>query len=148
MDAVSAALTAALSDSDSEAAGGRRSLSSHQLTMARILNRGPDPREERRCRTRPATPLSLPPLDTRWVSSEALTRPWLPEADRWWLDRLPDSILHTQPRVFGRKTIFLVDKKLPKSESDLTMSKSPFSNNLDHNKGRHSKSSTLLSGAS
>ena len=147
MDAVSATLTAALSDSDSEAAGGRRSLSSHQLTMARILNRGPDPREERRCRTRPATPLSLHPLDTRWVSSEALTRPWLPEADRWWLDRLPDSILHTQPRVFGRKTIFLVDKKFPKSESDLTISKSHFSNNLDHNNGRHSKSSTLLSGA-
>ena len=147
MDAVSAALTAALSDSDSETAGGRRSLSSHQLTMARILNRGPDPRGERRCRTRPATPLSQPPLDTRWVSSEALTRPWLPEADRWWLDRPPDTILHTQPWVFGRKTIFLVDKKLPKSESDLTMSKSPFSNNLDHNNGRHSKSSTLLSGA-
>ena len=147
MDAVSAALTAALSDSDSKAAGGRRSLSSHQLTMARILNRGPDPRGERRCRTRPATPLTQPPQDTQWVSSEALTRPWLPEADRWWLDRPPDSILHTQPRVFGRKTIFLVDKKFPKSESDLTISKSPFSNNLDHNNGRHSKSSTLLSGA-
>ena len=147
MDAVSAALTAALSDSDSEAGGGRRSLSSHQLTMARILNRGPDPRGQRRCRTRPATPLSHPPLDTRWVSSEALTRPWLPEADRWWLDRLPDTILHTQPWVFGRKTIFLVDKKFPKSESDLTISISPFSNNLDHNNGRHSKSSTLLSGA-
>ena len=147
MDAVSAALTAALSDSDSEAGGGRRSLSSHQLTMARILNRGPDPRGQRRCRTRPATPLSHPPLDTRWVSSEALTRPWLPEADRWWLDRPPDTILHTQPRVFGRKTIFLVDKKFPKSESYLTISKSPFSNNLDHNNGRHSQSSTLLSGA-
>jgi len=58
------------------------------------------------------------PADQRWVSSERLTEPWTTE-EKWWLSKNNDVFLDTDSRVFGRKKIFLVDKKAPKSESDI-----------------------------
>ena len=57
--------------------------------------------------------------DRRWLSSERLVEPWVVE-DRWWLAGRHASFLDTDSQVFGRKQIFLVDrKKSPKSESDI-----------------------------
>ena len=56
--------------------------------------------------------------DSRWLSSERLTEPWTTE-EKWWLSRNNDTFLDTNSRVFGRKKIYLVDKKLPKSENDI-----------------------------
>ena len=58
------------------------------------------------------------PTDSRWLSSERLTEPWTTE-EKWWLSRNNDNFLDTDSRVFGRKKIYLVDKKVPKSESDV-----------------------------
>lgn len=58
------------------------------------------------------------PADSRWLSSERLTEPWTTE-EKWWLSRNNDTFLDTDTRVFGRKKIYLVDKKAPKSESDV-----------------------------
>jgi len=58
------------------------------------------------------------PADSRWLSSERLTEPWTTE-EKWWLSRNNDNFLDTDSRVFGRKKIYLVDKKVPKSESDV-----------------------------
>ena len=58
------------------------------------------------------------PTDSRWLSSERLTEPWTTE-EKWWLSRNNDTFLDTDSRVFGRKKIYLVDKKVPKSESDV-----------------------------
>merc|ERR1711892_590970 len=58
------------------------------------------------------------PVDNRWLSSERLTEPWTIE-EKWWLSRYNDTFLDTDSRVFGRKKIYLVDKKLPKSENDI-----------------------------
>lgn len=58
------------------------------------------------------------PVDNRWLSSERLTEPWTTE-EKWWLSRNNNAFLDTDSRVFGRKKIYLVDKKAPKSESDV-----------------------------
>jgi len=45
--------------------------------------------------------------------------PWVVE-ERWWLAPRHASFLDTDSQVFGRKQIFLVNrKKSPKSESDI-----------------------------
>ena len=57
--------------------------------------------------------------DRRWLSSEHLVEPWVVE-DRWWLSNRCEAFLDTDSRVFGRKKIFLVDrKKGQNSESDI-----------------------------
>lgn len=60
--------------------------------------------------------------DRRWLSSGKLADPW-DQHDRWWLSRTScRSFLDTDKRVFGRKKVFLVDKKtFPKSEGDLVI---------------------------
>lgn len=58
------------------------------------------------------------PSDTRWLSSEHLTEPWTME-EKWWLSRTNDTFLDTNSRVFGRKKVYLVDKKVLKSENDI-----------------------------
>ena len=63
--------------------------------------------------------LPSPVWDRRWVSSEHLVEPWLVE-DRWWLGGRCDSFLDTGTMVFGQKKIFLIDRKPPKSEGDLS----------------------------
>ena len=93
-------------------------LSDHQKTLNKILHRRRHTSE--RLVTTPRSGVLT--SDTRWVSSEALTIPWSAE-DKWWLTGTKSfSFLDTQPRVFGSKTVFLIGKKLPKSESDLTIS--------------------------
>ena len=55
----------------------------------------------------------LKPVDGRCLSDPGL--------DKWWLAGPPGSLLDTKARVFGRKKIYLVDKKFPKSENDLVL---------------------------
>lgn len=93
-------------------------LSDHQKTLEKILHRSRHTSE--RLLVTPQSEVLT--TDMRWVSSEALTRPWSAE-DKWWLTGDKSfNLLDTQPRVFGSKTIFLIGQKLPKSESDLTLS--------------------------
>jgi hypothetical protein len=57
--------------------------------------------------------------DRKWLSSDHLVAPpWIVE-DRWWLNGRVSPFLDTDSQVFGRKKVFLIDRKLPKSESDL-----------------------------
>jgi len=56
--------------------------------------------------------------DRRWLSSEHLVEPWVME-DRWWLTGRCTSFLDTSGQIFGQKRVYLVDKKAPKSESDI-----------------------------
>ena len=61
------------------------------------------------------------PVDVRWLSDPGLAQPCqIP--DKWWLAGLPESFLETKARVFGRKKVYLIDKKFPKSENDLVSS--------------------------
>merc|ERR1712029_590881 len=79
--------------------------------------------------------------DMRGVSSEALTRPWSAE-DKWWLTGAKSvNFLETKPRVFGSKTVFLIGQKLPKSESDLTLS---HHNTISMNMVKKSRSSSTF----
>ena len=101
-------------------ASSDNNLSDHQKTLEKILHRSRHTSE--RLLTTPQSEVLT--TDMRWVSSEALTRPWSAE-DKWWLTGDQSvNLLDTQPRVFGSKTIFLIGQKLPKSESDLTLSQS------------------------
>ena len=101
-------------------ASSDNNLSDHQKTLEKILHRSRHTSE--RLLTTPRSEVLT--TDMRWVSSEALTRPWSAE-DKWWLSGDKSvNLLDTQPRVFGSKTIFLIGQKLPKSESDLTLSQS------------------------
>ena len=63
----------------------------------------------------------LQPADVRWLSDPGLAQPWQTQ-EKWWLAGLQESQLHTKPRVFGRKKVYLVDTKVPKSENDLVLS--------------------------
>jgi len=104
---------------NSKRASSDDNLSDHQKTLNKILQRRRHTSE--RLVTNPRSPDVLT-TDTRWVSSEALTRPWAVE-DKWWLSGATSvNFLDTKPRVFGSKTVFLIGQKLPKSESDLTLS--------------------------
>lgn len=95
----------------------------HEQTLAKILNRKRH-LSERICFSRPLTPLENHNMDTRWISSESLTHPWVAE-DKWWLSNPSYTILDTNPRVFGRKKVFLIDKKYPRSENNLSISYDP-----------------------
>ena len=44
--------------------------------------------------------------------------------EKWWLATISQTILDTKPRVFGHRKIFLIDKKYPHSENNLTIGKS------------------------
>jgi len=108
---------------------GKRSVSSNRVTdeimalghlnedpLDRILNR---PRDNSARFIRSSSRTSdYKPADNRWLSSERLTEPWTTE-EKWWLSRNNDTFLDTDSRVFGRKKIYLVDKKVPKSENDI-----------------------------
>ena len=59
--------------------------------------------------------------DVRWLSDPALAEPWQ-SPDKWWLAGLPESVLDTKARVFGRKKVYFVDNKFPKSENNLVLS--------------------------
>ena len=112
---------------------GKRSQSSNRVTdeimalghsdddtIARILNRPRDKSwlgSDRFIRSS-SRASDYKPADNRWLSSERLTEPWTTE-EKWWLSRNNDTFLDTDSRVFGRKKIYLVDKKAPKSESDI-----------------------------
>ena len=63
----------------------------------------------------------LKPVDARWLSDPGLTQP-RQTTEKWWLAGPPGSFLDTEARVFGRKKVYLVDKKFPKSENDLVSS--------------------------
>jgi len=95
------------------ASSDENTLSDHQQTLSKILNRARHTSE----RTPASGHFEVLAMDTRWASSEALPR------DMW---RLASSssvnFLDTKPRVFGSKTVFLIDRKVPKSESDRTLS--------------------------
>jgi len=97
-----------------------RHISDHDLTMSNILNRGKHFSRQRQTQSRPVTPIEdFKPIDLRWISDETLTYP-LQNEDKWWLSGgVPESFLDTRAKVFGRKTVFLVDKKIQKSENDL-----------------------------
>lgn len=108
---------------------GKRSVSSNRVTdeimalghanedpLDRILNR-PRDNSARFIRSNSRTS-DHKPADNRWLSSERLTEPWTTE-EKWWLSRNNDTFLDTDSRVFGRKKIYLVDKKVPKSENDI-----------------------------
>jgi len=98
-------------------------LSDHEKTLKKILNRRRH-LSERLTTSRPNTPLeNFPFVDTRWLSSEELTHPWHYE-EKWWLATISQTILDTKPRVFGHRKIFLIDKKYPHSENNLTIGKS------------------------
>lgn len=84
--------------------------------LDRILNR-PHHNSARFIRSSSRTS-DYKPADNRWLSSERLTEPWTTE-EKWWLSRNNDTFLDTDSRVFGRKKIYLVDKKVPKSENDI-----------------------------
>ena len=110
---------------------GKRSQSSNRVTdeimalghidtIDRILNRSRDKSwlgSDRFVRSS-SRASDYKPADNRWLSSERLTEPWTTE-EKWWLSRNNDTFLDTDSRVFGRKKIYLVDKKAPKSESDI-----------------------------
>ena len=115
MDAVCDAL-AAISDNNVVDDG-------HEQTLAKILRRKRH-LSERIYYSRPLTPVDNLKMDTRWISSESLTHPWIVE-DKWWLSNPPCTILDTTPRVFGRKKVFLIDKKYPQSENNLSISYDP-----------------------
>ena len=100
-----------------------------QLTKSPGVVRRRNDRDSYVCRNRHHSgPIPTPSLkdsvsdvvpDRRWLSSERLVEPWVVE-DRWWLAPRHASFLDTDSQVFGRKQIFLVDrKKSPKSESDI-----------------------------
>jgi len=92
----------------------------HSDTIDRILNRSRDKSwlgSDRFIRSS-SRASDYKPADNRWLSSERLTEPWTTE-EKWWLSRNNDTFLDTDSRVFGRKKIYLVDKKAPKSESDI-----------------------------
>ena len=63
--------------------------------------------------TRPSTPVDRPHqpqlVDRRWLSSGHLPD-WEAE-DRWWLSGSCKSFLETKGTSFGRKNVFLVQKK-------------------------------------
>ena len=122
---------------NSKRASSDDNLSDHQKTLNKILQRRRHTSE--RLVTTPRSPDVLT-TDTRWVSSEALTRPWSAE-DKWWLTGAKSvNFLETKPRVFGSKTVFLIGQKLPKSESDLTLS---HHNTISMNMVKKSRSSTF-----
>jgi hypothetical protein len=51
----------------------------------------------------------LAPVDRRWLSTGALAD-WQIE-DKWWLSATCTTFLDTKDRTFGRKRVFLVDRK-------------------------------------
>ena len=59
-------------------------------------------------------------VDRRWLSSDQLIQPWLLQ-DRWWLSGRSTSFLDSDSHIFGRKKVFLIARKTPKSESDVRM---------------------------
>ena len=64
---------------------------------------------EPRSRTRPATPVLEAGVDRRWLSTGHL--PELELQDRWWLQGSCKSFLETKGTSFGRKNVFLIQKK-------------------------------------
>lgn len=104
---------------NSKRASSDVNLSDHQRTLNKILQRRRHTSERLVTVT---TVTDVLTTDTSWVSSEALTRPWVVE-HKWWLSGATFiNFLDTKPRVFGSKTVFLIGQKLPKSKSDLTLS--------------------------
>ena len=94
-----------------------RHLSEHDLTMSKILSRSRP--SSRLSLSRPVTPIEdFQAVDVRWLSDQSLVHPWQIQ-DKWWLAGVSESFLDTKPAVFGRKKVFIVDKKFPlKSEND------------------------------
>jgi len=93
--------------------------SEHDLTMERILNRTQPLSSRRLTKSRPVTPIEdFRPVDVRWLSDDSLVQPRQIQ-DKWWLSGGPEVFLDTRPAVFGRKKVYLVDRKFPKSENDI-----------------------------
>jgi hypothetical protein len=75
----------------------------------------PDLRLDSQSFKRPLTPRqaaeeeAAAPVDRRWLSTGELAD-WRVE-DRWWLGATCTTFLHTKDRIFGRKRVFLVDRK-------------------------------------
>lgn len=84
--------------------------------LDRILNRPRDSSEQLRISSSRMS--DYKPSDNRWLSSERLTDPWITE-EKWWLSRHNDTFLDTDRRVFGRRKVFLVDRKDFKSQTDI-----------------------------
>ena len=114
MDLVCSLLSSILSDTDHDDQSDNDSdvrQSDHEKTLAKILNRKRHFSDRTLYRTYSHTEPDL--KDTRWVSSETLLHPWRCE-DRWWLAfSQPNIILDTEPRVFGRKKVYLIQRRNP-----------------------------------
>lgn len=88
------------------------------LEYLRRLEAARDWNLEPRSRTRPATPVSLEAgVDRRWLSTGHL--PQLELQDRWWLQGSCKSFLETKGTSFGRKNVFLIQKKPETSKLNL-----------------------------
>ena len=96
---------------NSKRASSDVNLSDHQRTLNKILQRRRHTSERLVTVT---TVTDVLTTDTSWVSSEALTRPWVVE-HKWWLSGATSiNFLDTKPRVFGSKTVFLIGQKSSK----------------------------------
>ena len=106
-------------DLDNRLTVDRTRLSEHDLTMEKILNRSQPSSCRRLTQSRPVTPIEdFHPVDVRWLSDDSLIHPRQVQ-DKWWLSGVPEAFLDTRATVFGRKKVYLVDKKFPKSENDI-----------------------------
>ena len=113
MDLVCSLLSNMVSDTDIDDTSDTMQ-SEHEKTLAKILSRRRhfSDRTLYKSYSLSANDNDLKTLDSRWISSENLLRPWHHE-DKWWLSssHLHDCLLDTSPRVFGRKKVFLIERK-------------------------------------
>ena len=82
----------------------------HEEYMKRLESVQSAEQVERRSRSRPVTPLKgMVEADRAWLSSGSLAD-WELE-DKWWMSASCKSFLETKGTSFGRKNVYLIQKK-------------------------------------